>query len=197
MKLLLLVTLTIFITLDSYAQKNIERHLQKGKNAYQREQYNKAVSCFEKILKLDIKNSTAYVWKARSHEALKEYKEAFEAFEAALNIAPSSETYKHRAAMKSSMALSGMELPSLCDCGSYIMPSESGDIDALAYYHSATKDYEEAIQLDNKNADTFYRAAITYYYLGKYDKTCNYLQQATKLGHEKPIPPQFTEHCKE
>lgn len=196
-KIITLVTLTLFIVLDSHAQKKIEQQLKKGKKAYSRQLYDKAVFCFEKVLKLDIKNSTAYTWKALSHKELNEYKAAFDDFEAALNIAPTSETYKQRAAMKSGMALSGMDLPNLCDCGSYIMPSASGNTDALAYYQSAVEDYEQALKLDGKSADTFYRAAITYYYLGKYDKTCSYLQKATNLGHEKPIPPQFTQHCQD
>ncbi|MCP4443232.1 MAG: hypothetical protein GY810_30380 [Aureispira sp.] len=196
MKTLILVSLALMMGLNSHAQKNINNLLKKGKKAYHKAQYTKAITCLDKVLKLDLRNSEAYTWKALSHSGLKEYKDAFEAFEAALNLSPTADRYKHRAAMKSAMAFSGMELLELCDCGTYIMPSASGKTDIMAYYQSIAQDYEEAIKVEDSNADTYYRAAINYYYLGNYNKTCTYIEKAKTLGHEKPIPPKFTEQCK-
>lgn len=179
----------LIITTPLFAQSDLEAQLQKGIVLFEKGKHAQAERIFDKLIEEEASYAEVYIWKGRCLQEFEDYVGAYQAFKTALDLDPKSSSYwLEMGKFKYFIGVASIQKPTLCkDCGKSFLPENGERPQPSHYYQSASKDVEQALVLDSKNAEAFYYNALIYKVLGNTEKACENLHQAQSLKNAKAL----------
>jgi tetratricopeptide (TPR) repeat protein len=164
----IILTSICWIILTAGFGQNASELFQKGQEAIKAEEFDEAISYFDKSIAL--KDDEFVVWYSRAIVKgwQKRFEEAILDFDQSIKLNPAhKKSYNGRACAKQD----------------------------ITDYDGAIADFNQAIKIDDKYIDAIYNRATLYDLLGKRDEACKDFNSAFKLGDEQAK--RKVERCKE
>lgn len=157
MKNIYLTVILSFLAFNIYSQST-ERLLSKGISDIQNDDFNSALSFFNKVIEIENKNIKAYTLRGYTRGQLNDYVGAIQDFTKIISIEPNnSDAYDKRGICK----------------------KNNRD------YQGALMDYNKAIKINNKNASAYCnRAVLKYDFLNNQAGACDDWEVSKSLGFE-------------
>ena len=135
------VTRAALVSVPAAADGQAEELLSQAKSAYERGEKEQAFSLAQKAIEADPKSPQGYYFRARLHDALKQYEKALADYGAVLD--------RNRSAKEVHQARGVVHFK-------------------LGHIQQAIADFDRLIQLDSSRAPYHWQRGIAYYYAGRY-----------------------------
>ena len=177
-----------FASTETKAEDDVQAHIKKGDDYYDKRELEKAIEEYTKAIELDPKNAEAYRGRGNSYRRLFKDTEALADLNKAIQLNPKDSTaYRGRGSTYAGMRRYELAIADynkaieLDPKNSDAYASRGNVYQSMSKFPQAIADYNKAIELDPKNSDAYANRGFYYLKRGKFTQSLADLNKAVEL----------------